>query len=172
MNSVRVRAIAYLATAALAMSSLAGCASTATPHSSQSGDTCTGVRVIVSFDVLNATAIDACAPADAGEMTVADALAEIGVTTEGTADYGDAVVCRVNGLPSADAPITISGHEAYAETCASMPPEFAYWALWVKSPAGSWDYASEGVSTQLVHPGDSVGLMFSSDGATPMPDAP
>ena len=171
MGVMRSRAVAVTCVAMLLGLAVAGCASTASPATNLSGADCAGIRVIVSFDVLNSPAIDVCAPAESTELTVADARAEVGVVTEGTADYGDAVVCRVNGLPSANAAFTVPGHDAYTETCATMPPEFAYWALWLKGTGSSshWDYASEGVSTQLVHPGDSVGLMFSSGGQTPMP---
>jgi hypothetical protein len=104
-----------------------------------------------------------------GTETVADALASIKVTTEGTAKYGDQVVCRVNGLPSADKPFTVPGHDPYTEKCATMAPEFAYWSLWIRSGAAKWDYATEGVSSQKVAPGDSIGLVFTTGGATPTP---
>ena len=129
----------------------------------------------MNFDLLGASGaaaeVNACAPLASGHETVADALAAVGVTTEGTAKYGDQVVCRVNGLPAADKPFTVPGHSAYTETCATMAPEYAYWALWIKAGVKTWDYAAEGVSTQQVSPGDSIGLVFTTGGATPTPTA-
>ncbi len=155
----------------LASATLTGCASAPAPAPRSTA--CTGVRVIVNFDLLGgsgaAAEVNACAPLTGGTQTVADALAAVGVTTEGTAKYGDQVVCRVNGLPSPDKPFTVPGHSAYSETCANMAPEFAYWALWIKPGAKDWAYASEGVSTQQVSAGDSIGLVFTTGGATPTP---
>ncbi len=152
---------------------LTGCTPAPTPAPTSTN--CTGVRVIVNFDLLGAAGaaaeVNACAPLASGHETVADALATVEVTTEGTAKYGDQVVCRVNGLPAADKPFTVPGHSAYSETCASMAPEYAYWALWIKAGAKAWDYAAEGVSTQQVSPGDSIGLVFTTGGATPTPSA-
>ena len=79
------------------------------------------------------------------------------------------MVCRVNSLPATDKPFTVPGHDPYTEACTDMAPEYAYWALWVKTANGTWDYAAEGVSTQQVKPGDSIGLVFTTGGATPTP---
>lgn len=152
--------------------SLTGCAPTETPRITAT-DSCAGVRVIVKFDVLGAadgsSDLQTCAPLASGTETVADALAAVTITTEGTAKYGDQVVCRVNALPAADKEFTVPGHDPYLETCANMSPDFAYWALWIRKGTGAWDYAAEGVSAQLVAPGDSIGLVFSTAGATPTP---
>ena len=167
-----------LRTFALAASVLAlavtvtGCTPAPAPSPTASCSPSTGVSVVVNFsDVLGATDISACAPLAKGTETVADALAAVGVTTEGTVKYGDQVVCRVNSLPAADKPFTVSGHDPYTEACKDMAPEFAYWALWIKSGSGKWDYAAEGVSTQQVKPGDSIGLVFTTGGSTPTPVA-
>ena len=129
---------------------------------------CAGVSVIVEFDILEAQRIDECVEV-AAETPAADILNQAHVTLAGTDEYGDAVVCRVNDLPSVSAPVTVDGHEPFVESCASMPPEFAYWALWVKQGNTDWGYAMVGVSDLMLKPGDSIGLVFTSGTSTPTP---
>lgn len=129
---------------------------------------CTGVEVSVDFGVLDAPAIDTCVDVTATTSAV-DVLSAAGVTVAGTDEYGSAVLCRVNGLPSADVPITVSGHDPYTETCASMPPEFAYWDIWLKQGDGDWAYAMVGKNEITVSPGDSIGLVFNTGTSTPAP---
>jgi hypothetical protein len=166
----RVIALSLLSAAAVALS-MAGC--TPTPAPSPTSTECTGVTVIVNFGLLGDSGgpgdVHACSPLATGTQTVADALAAVSVTTEGTAKYGDQVLCRVNGLPAADQPVTVPGHKPYTESCSTMAPEYAYWALWLRHPGAAWDYATEGVSTQKVAPGDSIGIVFTTGGATPTP---
>jgi hypothetical protein len=51
-----------------------------------------------------------------------------------------------------------------------MPPEFAYWALWVKgSDESAWEYAVEGAKTLKLARGQSVGLAFASGDQAPTP---
>jgi hypothetical protein len=93
-----------------------------------------------------------------------------GYEIEGTATYGDQVVCRVNDAPSESDPFVVEGEEPHSETCADMPPAFGYWALWVQSePGAEWAYAEEGVGTLPVEPGQTLGLVFSTGGETPTP---
>ena len=106
-----------------------------------------------------------------GELSVANALEFIGVDLEGTTEYGDQVICRVDGLPSASDPVGSTEDPSYVEKCESMPAAFAYWSLWVKPAGGAWDYAQEGVATLTAEPGDSVELLFTLDGAPATPDA-
>jgi hypothetical protein len=97
-------------------------------------------------------------------------LSVAGYDIEGTATYGDQVVCRVNDLPSESEPFVVEGEEPHIETCADMPPAFGYWALWVKSDLDAqWAYAEEGVGTLPVEPGQTLGLVFSTGGDTPTP---
>jgi len=71
------------------------------------------------------------------------------VATQGSGDYGDQVVCRVDNHPT-----------VAEESCAKLPSA-AYWALWVKSsPDAKWAYAQEGVATLKLTPGESVGLVY------------
>lgn len=164
---------ATLSASALLLALSACSANTNSPTQSSRSSTCTGVTVVVNFGLLSAGDIVACAPLESGTESVADALASVNVSTEGTVKYGDQVVCRVNGLPSASKPFTVPGHKPYSETCATMGPAYAYWALWVKTPHNAkhsgWDYAQAGVATQQVAPGDFIGLVFSTGGKTPKP---
>ncbi len=98
-----------------------------------------------------------------------DALAAAGVTTEGTDQYGDQVVCRVNNVPAEDLALTAEDGSDYFEECASMPAAFAYWSLWVKPVEGEWAYAEEGLATLQLEPGESLALLFTLNGepATP-----
>ena len=153
--------VTALASAALALA-LAGCAalasepsSTPEPEASSSGS-CEQVTVIVDFTVLDEPSVEACVAA--GPAT--DVLAEAGVSTEGTVDYGDQVVCRVNDQPSPDEEVTIEGVDPFIETCETLSAN-AFWGLWVKtSPDAEWGFAEEGVGTLELTDGQSVGLVY------------
>lgn len=144
---------------------LAGCA-TASPISSPSAEpdpvavgACTGVAVVVDFGVLDEPSISACVTPGAAT----DVLAVAGVSTEGTADYGDQVVCRVAGRPAPDEQVEVPGVDPFVEECVSMPSANAYWALWVRSAADAdWEYATEGVATLQLGAGESVGLVYTA----------
>lgn len=167
--------LAVIAAVPLLALALAGCAGTddqsgsdasASPSASSTveagSDSCEGVRVVVDAGDLEPESdpsTDACVETDA-PIIAADALAEAGVETEGTDEYGDQIVCRVNGEPAEDLTITAADGTEYHETCASMPAAFAYWALWVKTAGGEWAYAQEGLSTLELAPGEAVQLLF------------
>lgn len=103
------------------------------------------VTVVVEFGSLGAPDIEECAPAG----PAADALAAVDISTEGTADYGDQVVCRVDEQPAPE-----------VESCATLPAN-AYWALWVRDDAeAEWAYAEEGVATLELAAGQSLGLVY------------
>lgn len=145
---------------------LSGCAAAEETASSA----CDGVAVEVNFGTLGAKQISTCITLDGEEILAIDALTKAGVVLEGTVTYPDQIVCRVNSLPSATEPIDIEGQEPYVEACADMPPEFAYWALWVKtSDASAWEYAVEGAKTLRLRNGQSVGLAFASGDQAPTP---
>jgi hypothetical protein len=141
--------------------------------SADDGAECAGVRVVVETGDLGApddpagsTCIDTDEPIAASE-----AVTEADLTLEGTEEYGDQVVCRVNGVPAEDFALTAEDGSEYFETCASMPAAFAYWSLWVQPAAGDWAYAEEGLSTLQLAPGESLGLLFTLNGepAAPTP---
>lgn len=165
-----LRPVAFAISAVALALTMSGCAPAPAPGPTATCSPSTGVSVVVNFSgFFGASDIAACAPLADGAETVADALSAVGITTEGTVKYGDQVVCRVNSLPAADKPFIVPGHDPYTESCKDMAPEYAYWALWVKSGSGAWDYAAEGVATQKVAPGDSIGLVFTTGGSTPTP---
>jgi hypothetical protein len=127
------------------------------------------VSVVVDFGALDETTISQCIDTDSA-IAASAALQTAGVTTEGTTEWGDQIVCRVNNRPAADESLEIEGEAAYTESCASMPAAFAYWALWVKTaPTADWEYASEGVGTLQSEPGQSLGLVFTTGTETPTP---
>ena len=160
-----------LAVAALALA-LAGCAAPAPqtssppePEATASSGACEQVTVVVDFTVLDEPSIEACVAA--GPAT--DVLAEAGVTTEGTVDYGDQVVCRVNDQPSPDEQVTIEGVEPFIETCETLSAA-AFWGLWVKlAPDAEWGFAEEGIGTLELTDGQSVGLVYTPSTETILP---
>lgn len=127
-----------------------------------------GVTLLVNASALDESPAETCVFADEA-IAASDVLERADVTTEGTEEYGDQVVCRVDERPAADEPLPNPDGSEYLETCASMPAAFAYWSLWVKPAGGEWDYAQEGLSTLMAEPGDSLGLLFTLNGepATP-----
>ena len=158
---IRTTPLLIVAAAALA---LAGCATAAsetpsTPVLEPTGAAgCEQVTVVVEFGALDKTPIEACAAA--GVAT--DVLAEVGVTTEGTVDYGDQVICRVNNAPSPEETVTVEGADPFIESCQTLNAA-AYWALWVKnSPDAEWEYAQEGATTLQLEDGQSVGLVYTA----------
>lgn len=152
----------------LLLLALTGCATSAPAEapspsaSAATGDAtseCDGVAVVVDFGALDSPSIAACS--DAGPA--ADAVADAGIETEGTVEWGDQVVCRVNDRPAADETVAIEGQEPFVEACQSMPTATAYWALWVKAdPSAEWEYAQEGLGTLQLDAGQSVGLVFTA----------
>lgn len=144
--------------------------STSTDAASTPDDGCAGVTVVADFGILDAPAVDVCV--DSTETTLAsEAIASAGITTEGNADYGDAVVCRVDGRPAADETVTVDGQEPFVEPCSSMSPAYAFWALWVKPAADAeWGFAMEGLETLKAEPGQSIGLVYTTGtGTDPQP---
>lgn len=160
---------------------LSACATNAQPAASPTAEAFTdgacagdeGVTVVIDAgDLSGGDTIDRTACVLTTEaVTAADALDTLGVKREGTTQYGDDVICRVDGLPSASAPVGSTQDPTYVEACATMPAAFAYWSLWVKPAGGAWDYAQEGAATQSLKPGDSVELLFTLDGAPAAPAA-
>jgi hypothetical protein len=160
-----------IALISIALMTLTGCA----PEETYTGDTaylvtgeCAGVEVAVNYGGLakrSSYCVEVSEPTAASEV-----LRLANIEVEGTVTYPDQIVCRVNGLPSATEAIDIPGGEPHLETCENMPPEFAYWALWVRDGAQEWEYASEGVGTLVLEPGSSIGLAFSRAGKVLLPN--
>lgn len=175
-----LRTVAAAAASAALLFALAACSGTPdaapTPAPTEAvavdDGACTdddGITVAVDASVLEDGDSKAWCIGTDETLTAADALTLVNVTTEGTEEYGDQVVCRVNGVPAEDLAIPAPDGSDYFEACASMAPAFAYWALWVKPAGGEWDYAQEGASTQKVQPGESVELLFQLNGEPAAP---
>ena len=144
---------------------------TSAATSSAADAPCDGVKVIVDSGALDQAAAETstCVSVD-GSTVAADVLKEAEIKTEGTTEYPNELVCRVNGVPAADFDITHKGG-TYREECGKMPAAFAYWALWVKPATGDWGYAQEGLATLKVSPGESLELLFTVDGEPAAPAA-
>jgi len=123
---------------------------------SKSDNNC--VNLYVDFGSLNAeTKVEKCIEVSA-ETNALELLKMSGYTTEGTQKYGDAVICRLNDLPNQT-----------VESCEVMPPEDAYWAVIVKEKKllpffNEWGWAQTGINEISLSEGDSLGLVFSTNG--------
>jgi hypothetical protein len=107
----------------------------------------TGVVVIVDFSHWGGAIERGCAPAP---DTGLDALHDAGFSTAGTAQYGDAFVCRIDNHPSA-------GEQA----CASTPPANAYWAYYhARWTDSGWTYNSVGAASTHPAPGSIEAWAF------------
>ncbi|MFB9310130.1 hypothetical protein BJY17_000416 [Agromyces hippuratus] len=137
--------------------------------STEAGAECDGIGVIVDFGTLGGEGASDCV--DTGSAIAATAaLDEAGVTTEGSVEWGDQIVCRVDERPGPDETVEVAGESSFVESCQSMPPAYAYWALWVKPSAeAEWEYAQEGLGTLQLEPGQSVGLVYTTGTETPTP---
>ena len=166
---------ALLSAAAVTASTLllVGCASAAPTNSSTSAaefSACNGVEVVVNFGVLDGTNSSQCVEIAGDTAKAIDVVHDAGFSTEGTATYGDAIVCRVNGLPSPTEPVAVPEQAEFIEACADMPPANAYWALWQRnSVASAWNYAQAGLGDLTVKKGESLGLVFTTGDSTPTP---
>jgi hypothetical protein len=147
---------------------LSGCSASDDSGFAANGS-CDGVVVEVNF-AGQGESIKSCVEINGTSEVAKDVLGQAGVSIEGTKAYGDAVVCRVNGVPSATEALLVEGEEPHIESCDEFPPAFAYWALWVKdSDAAEWDYATEGVGSLQLTSGQSIGLALTLGGATIQP---
>ena len=132
-------AIAVFAVAAPAALAGASGSAGATPA-------CAGITVIVDFSHFDRAIERGCAPGRAG--TALAALRAAGFETAGTASYGDAFVCRIDGVP---APKT--------EACVNTPPGNASWSFYFAQPTdAAWTYSTAGVTS--MHPAAGTILAF------------
>jgi hypothetical protein len=116
----------------------------------------TGVTVIVDDQQLGEGEIYVGCALGAQPDGVA-ALEHAGFALEGTATYGLAFICRIDGEPS-----------PAEESCKTTPPATAYWSYWHGKPGGRWGYSAFGAASPESHaPVNSVeGWSFGS-GAAP-----
>jgi len=153
--TVRVRTLAARAIGtAIAAAAMAA---SAPPVGAVSPSACTartGVTVIVDFTAFHLDIERGCAPGRPSSALAA--LQSAGFATAGTAQYGDAFVCRINDLPS-----------SAKESCARTPPATASWSFyWARPTDTDWTYSTTGVTSDQPPPGSLVGFAF-GDLATP-----
>jgi hypothetical protein len=129
---------------------------------SSTKDTC--VNLYVDYGSVNNKAkVTQCVPVS-NKTNALDILDKAKLNIEGTRKYGNAVVCRVNGLP-----------DKSVESCEIMPPENAYWAVIIKKkqvipfPSNEWGWAQKGINETFLSPGDNLGLVFSTNGEVRWP---
>jgi hypothetical protein len=108
----------------------------------------TGVVVIVDFSHWGGTVERGCAPGQ--PATGLDALHDAGFTTAGTAQYGNAFVCRIDSHPSPS-----------EQGCASTPPANAYWAYYhARWTDSGWTYNALGATSTHPAPGSIEAWAF------------
>ena len=174
--------LSLAAAAAIAALGLAGCAagadpaatatfggSTSVPATSGAGS-CAGVEVVVEYGELGGDDLVECVDV-AGPTIALDVAGDAGLDIEGTAQYGPSIVCRVEGRPALDQPVTLPDGTTHNESCDTMPPMDAYWSLWLAQGEGEWAYAPAGIDTLEVAPGDRLGLVFTVGGESTPPQA-
>ena len=123
---------------------------------------CEGVSVAIDFGGLGAPGVRGCAEVDPGEtVTALDAVRAADVSIEGTAQWGTAFVCRVDGRPAAEEDIELSDGETLREGCARTPSQRAYWSLW-HADESEWRYATSGASELELGAGSVVALVFTT----------
>lgn len=125
------------------------------------------VTLFVNYGPLNNGAqTTTCIPVD-GKTNALDLLASANLETQGTQDYGNAILCRLGNFP-----------DASVETCEVMPPAESYWAVLVKEHElipfpfdlkGEWGWAQTGINEVYLNAGDSLGLVFADNGEVPIP---
>ena len=115
-----------------------------------------GVTVVVDFTAFSGGVTVACALGD--PATGLAALQGAGFTVTGTARWGLAFVCRINGLPT-----------PASEPCLNTPPASAYWSYWHAVAGGTWSYSAVGATSYNPAPGTVEGWAFGSGTAPSIP---
>ena len=113
-----------------------------------------GVTVAVDYQELGGGVEIRCAPGD--QATGLAALQNAGFTVTGTARWGLAFVCRINGKPASD-------------PCINTPPSTAYWSYWNAPNGGTWALSSTGASGRKPPLGSFEGWSFSLNHPTSPP---
>jgi hypothetical protein len=124
----------------------------AVPEAGAAASACnatSGVTVIVDFTHFVGGKIErGCAPGHPANGLIA--LHAAGFATAGTAQYGDAFVCRIDGLPTPK-----------QDACAVTPPPSAFWAYWYARPTDAqWTYSALGVLDYHPQPGTIEAFAF------------
>ena len=109
-----------------------------------------GVTVIIDFSYFHHDIERGCAPGHPASALAA--LHAAGFQTAGTAQYGDAFVCRIDGLPS-----------PAKESCAQTPPANSSWSFYTARPTDAeWTYATTAVTLVRPAAGTLVAFAFGS----------
>lgn len=123
-----------------------------------SNGACEGVRVVVDFASLEAEPVDECVAAGA-PITALQALREAGLEFTGSDTAGENFVCRVEGRPSETEQVQTETQGPDVQTCEQYGLSWAFWSVFVETGSG-WTPANEGIATQKVKPGESLGLVW------------
>ena len=124
------------------------------------------IDLYVDYGVLGESTFEECI-SESQEVNALDFLKSNGFKVQGTAKYGDAIVCRLNNLPGEK-----------EETCQEMPSEKAYWAILEKRKQiipnpfnlnGKYAWAQVGINELSLKPGDSLALVFADNGNVRFP---
>lgn len=143
--------IARLTAAALLLGGAAAVGLAPVPAQAAYCTTADGVSVQVDFGALGGGSATGCGRGD----TAADVFGSAGFTLTPD-DQQRSFVCQVEGKPAAGEPCIETN---------------AYWAFFVSNDGGGWVYASLGVYSQPVDPGDSVALVWQSTNSRRTPGA-
>jgi hypothetical protein len=122
-----------------------------------------GVTVIVDFTAFGGDIERGCDPGQ--PETALEAIHTAGFATAGTARYGDAFVCRIDGRPSPE-----------KEACTDTPPASSSWSFYFARPTDrGWTYSAAGVLGYQPPSGSLIAFAFGNyakpgalpSGATP-----
>lgn len=129
-----------------------------------------GVTVVVDYqEVGPGEVVVRCVPGPVAAGTTAlDALRAAGFEVEGVSRWGDAFVCRIDGIPAPEEELALQSDPGYRETCLDTPPTQASWASWQAAAEEPWTYSTTGARARSVTDGDLEGWTFAVDpGADP-----
>ena len=116
------------------------------------------INLYVDYGNLEKSTFNKCIKST--ETKAIDLLVNNNFTLQGTDKYGTAVLCRLNGLPKED-------------ECKDMPSEKAYWAILEKRDQILFEdyvWAQVGIDQLILSPGDSLALVFATDGTVNFPE--
>ena len=116
------------------------------------------INLYVDYGTLEKSTFNECIKST--ETKAIDLLVNNNFTLQGTDKYGTAVLCRLNGLPKED-------------ECKDMPSEKAYWAILEKRDQILFEdyvWAQVGIDQLILSPGDSLALVFATDGTVNFPE--
>ena len=123
-----------------------------------------GITVVVDFSDLDGDVVVRCVRGPLpDDMSGLEALRAASFTVQGTARWGDAFVCRIQGRPAPDESLSFDGDDDYKERCQDTPPAQAYWGYWYADDGGDWKFSSESAAAREVSEGGFEGWAFSLD---------